>query len=321
MRIEARAIWITWEKQIRNQSMAQELGVPLYEFISERTRMFRYVELSLRTLGALRENKPEVLFVQNPSIVLSFIAILVRPFFGFKAVVDCHNSGLHPLERRSRALNLVADWIAGSADLTIVTNAALASEVHDKGGKAFVMPDPLPNIESKGEILNIESPSLLFICTWALDEPYREVMEAAEGLDATIYITGNYRKAIKEDEVKKIPNNVVLLGFVDRETYDSYLNSVDLVVDLTTRDNCLVCGAYEAVSAEKPMVISDTKINREVFNQGAIYTENDSVSVRRSVLHAISDLDQLAEGVAQLKKQRQESTCNLVRELKIELNV
>lgn len=293
----------------------------LYELTSNRSRMLRYLQLSIRTLKVIREERPSVIFVQNPSIILSFLTILLRPFFKFKVIVDCHNSGLYPLEGQSRVLSEIANWIAKNADLTIVTNAALASDVIEKGGRAYVMPDPLPTLHAPNDVLEIQHDSALFICTWASDEPYSEVIDAVRGLGLTLYVTGNYRKVFSEEQLKELSQNVVLLGFVDRETYDAYLNSVDLVIDLTTRESCLVCGAYEAVAAEKPMIISDTEINRNVFNLGAMYSGSNVTSIRECIREALLNLEELREQTAHLKVQRMEDTKLSVEELRTSIGL
>jgi len=53
-------------------------------------------------------------------------------------------------------------------------------------------------------------------------------------------------------------DNLTLTAFIDDNAYVTLLYSCDLIVDLTTREDCLVCGAYESVSAEKPLLLSDT---------------------------------------------------------------
>lgn len=311
-----KAIWVTWERQIRNRSMSNELGVPLYELISERSRLTRYIALSTETLKIFWKERPRTVFVQNPSIVLASLAVISSKLFGFMLLVDSHNSGIYPLERRSRVLNVIADWIMKSADVTIVTNQFLASEVNKRGGEAYVMPDPIPTLITNSRLSEVQPPSILFICSWAEDEPYAEVMEAVRDLDMVLYVTGNYKKSLSPEELKELPKNVVLLGFVDRATYDSYLNSVDVVLDLTTREYCLVCGAYESVSAEKPMIISDTKVNREVFNQGAVYSGSNSASIRVAIQEAITNIDKLTDEVISLKRLHCRNTRESISNLK-----
>ena len=72
-------------------------------------------------------------------------------------------------------------------------------------------------------------------------------------------------------------------------------------MDLTTRDNCLVCGAYEGVAAGKPLILSDSRATREYFSRGVVYTDNTPESIERCLREALADRSRLAQEVAQLR--------------------
>jgi glycosyltransferase involved in cell wall biosynthesis len=276
--VDRKKIWITWEKQRRNQSMCENLGVECNELISAKRGLFRYICLIGRTLSLIIRERPSTLFVQNPSIVLSFLAVVLKPLLRYRLVVDEHNSGIFPLEGSSRCLNAVAKFIARNADAVIVTNTALQEFCEGWGAKVFVVPDPLPKfpgfLRSGDRVVGqkSESVTMLFICTWANDEPYKTVISAAESFDRTsliIRITGDPKNKI---DTTKLPDNVELLGFVPDEEYIKELVNCDGVIVLTTRENCLNCGAYEAVSLEKPGILSDTAALRSHFSKGFTFT-------------------------------------------------
>src|SRR5690606_17758823 len=44
-----------------------------------------------------------------------------------------------------------------------------------------------------------------------------------------------------------------------------------LVLDLTLKPNCLVCGAYEALAAHRPMVLSDNPATVDLFGKVAVF--------------------------------------------------
>jgi hypothetical protein len=48
-------------------------------------------------------------------------------------------------------------------------------------------------------------------------------------------------------------------------------------------DNCLVCGAYEAVAVERPLVTSDTKALRAYFNRGTVYSDHTPESLAAAI--------------------------------------
>jgi len=297
--------WITWEVQTRNRSMSSVLGVPLVELLSDKPRLIRYMILTGRTISILWRYRGCWVFVQNPSIVLAFVAVVLKPLLRHKLVVDFHNSGLFPLEGKSRLLTAVSRFICRRADLSIVTNASLAKEVEERGGEACVVTDPLNESEFMPAATDSSYTSnyLLFVCSWADDEPWEEVLEAIRHVHAPVelWATGNYKKRLSEKAVGELPEQVRLLGFVGRGDYIRVLQQVRLVIDLTTRNHCLVCGAYEAVSAEVPMLLSDTSVNRETFPRGAVYTLNEPKAIAHAINQAIEDYTELKKDVQAFK--------------------
>ncbi len=283
--------WITWEVQVRNRSMARLMNIPLFELILDQHRAIRYPALIIRTLKLIYKNNIRNLFVQNPSIVLAMLAVLLSYVRNMRVIVDAHNSGIYPLEGKSKLLCWIAKFIARKADAVIVSNSYLASTVESWGACAVVMPDPIPHLHAEHEIAG-NKPYVFFICTWAADEPYLEIIEAAKKIseDLDIYITGNYRNKLSAAQIEDLPRNVRLLGFVSEEDYVAYFKSCLMAIDLTTRDNCLVCGAYEALALSKPCIVSDSRVNREVFSTGFIYTQNNAKAIATAINHGIEHL-------------------------------
>jgi glycosyltransferase involved in cell wall biosynthesis len=310
--------WITWEIQVRNRSMAKNFGVPLYELIVNKSRWLKYPTLIVETLQIIFGKKIDLLFVQNPSIVLSLVAVLLKQMTSLRVIVDAHNAGIYPLEGKSSALNAIAKYIAKNATQVIVSNAYLAKIVSDWGGNPFVMPDPIPDLHPVITTSDIKhKPYFFFICTWADDEPYTEVIAAAALLtdQFDIYITGNYRKKLSESDLKKMPDNVQLLGFVSEADYVNYLASAFAAIDLTTRDNCLVCGAYEAMALLVPAIISDSIVNKETFPQGFIYTHNDANSIYKAMLKASEHHAVLVDGIANMRTEHALKTNQQISDL------
>lgn len=276
---KVKPIWITWENQIRNKSMSARLGADFFPIINNCSRFKRYLISSCRTVKLLWKNAHGYVFVQNPSIVLSLLSVLLKPLLKYKLIVDAHNSGVFPAKK----LQFLANYINRKADYVIVTNEGLASYVNDIGGNPLILPDPLPVIEADADEQSrwgkIASPSVLAICSWAADEPYCEVILAAKSApDVTFYITGNSKGRERECNFN-LPDNVVLTGFVSENDYHLLLINADVILDLTTREDCLVCGAYEAVSVSKPVVLSDTNALRNYFGDIAIFVRNDAESI------------------------------------------
>lgn len=115
-------------------------------------------------------------------------------------------------------------------------------------------------------------------------------------------MTGDYDK--KRINPGDLPKNVVLTGFLPEKDYVSMLHSVDATIDLTNRENCLVCGAYESIAAGKPMVLTKTRALMEYFNQGAVYVEHTTESITNGIKEVIQRNNELSKKIRNLKKIR-----------------
>ncbi len=304
----AEGIWITWECQRRNSGISSALEWPFYEMIDGSPRLIRYARLIFRTVQVLLREKPRVVCVQNPSIVLALLGVLGKRIMGYRCVVDAHNSGLMPLEGRSGFLLKIARWLQRHADLTIVTNEEMKALVEKNGGRAVVLPDRLPQVPSTGPTATARGDSSIvtYVCTFSEDEPYNEVIEAAGLLDRNVmvYITGNHRDRI---EKKSLPPNVELTGFIDETAYWSLLASSNAVMVLTLREGCLVCGAYETVALKKPLILSDTEALRSYFSRGAVYVSPDAESIAAGIKEVLEREPELLGGIRQLQGEIEQS--------------
>ena len=299
-------IWITWERHRRTRVLSNEIGAKLYEFDLRRHRIWRYLVLTPLTLMTLVKERPTVLVVQNPSILLAAMAVVYRKIVPTRLIVDSHSEGVEPFDLRINLFNAIATYIQRGADITIVTNRNFKEVVDQNGGSGFVLPDKIPQFTPSDRLTQLEGTyNVLFICTFSDDEPYREVMEAARDLgnEIYVYVTGEI-KNLPQDLLKNVPSNLVFTGYLPEEDYVALLFSVNAVMDLTTRDNCLVCGAYEALAAEKPLILSDKKALREYFDEGVTYVDNTAQGIKKGILEVLSNRSKLEKETKELKNRR-----------------
>ena len=301
MRKKTQPLWITWESQVRNRSMSTQLGAHLLELDVSGGPLKRYALCIARTIAWTWRWRGGIIFVQNPSIVLATLALLLRPLLRYTLIMDAHNAGIYPAEGTNSRLQRIADWLIAHVDLVLVTNEGLARRVREVGGRPFVMPDPLPALTAPAGSVG-PAPTVLFVCTWASDEPYVEVFKAAELLpDVTVHVTGK-SKGRESAFGRKLPPNVVLTGFVPRAEYERLLTSAHAVVDLTTREDCLVCGAYESVAAGAPFVLSNTKALREYFRVGGVHVDNEAGAIAAGIRAILNDYGTYRAAVERLRR-------------------
>lgn len=297
-------VWISWEIQRRNRSLSRKFGARLFEINVRRTRVVRYFISIVRTIRALREESPILIFAQNPSVVLAWLCVIYGKLCRIPVVVDAHNAGIYP--PHGKWLNRIAAKIFQLADFTMVTNYSLAEYVARQGGRPLVLPDPIPTFEFSGVFIDRKKLkgkfNVLFVCTFAVDEPYLEVIKAASLLDQDVYvyITGDSKGQEKEYRAC-IPGNIIFTGYLPEENYVQMLFSVDVIVDLTTRQDCLVCGAYEAVAAGTPLIVSNSEVLRRQFSIGTLFTDNTSEDLARKINTAILSKEVFAQEMRDLK--------------------
>ena len=286
-----RLLWLAWQEHRRSRSLARALDAELCELAATlaQPRLVRYLLNIYDTVGILARRRPDTMICQLPSSVLALLAILLRPLFGYRLGLDAHNAGLAVEPHSSAPMRWLAGWLQRRADFVVVHNDAVEALARRRGGTLVSLPDPLPTLATVAPLKMARPFNLLFVCTFSPDEPYLAVLEAARLIDPEIgiYVTGDPRAKL---DPRAWPDHVVFCGRVPWERYDQLLRSVNGVIDLTTREHCLVCGAYEAVAAGKPMILSRTGALMSYFSRGAVFTDNQVSGSPHSLCRAILDL-------------------------------
>jgi glycosyltransferase involved in cell wall biosynthesis len=275
-------IWITWENQVRNKSMASMLGAKLFIFTYNGSRLNRYCHCAIKTVKAILNERPKIVFAQNPSIVLITLLIFLKGIFGYKLVSDAHFAGVIACNS-NKLFQFILNLCNRFVNLVIVTTQEHAYFIETIGGKALVCEDPLPDLTAFQSGNAIHDKTIFFICSYDVDEPYKIVFSAADLLKKdgfNLCATGNYAKA--NIDPHDYPS-VIFLGYLHETDYYNKLLSSSVVLDLTENENCLVCGAYEAMSAEKPLVTSNTASLKNYFTKGTVFTDHDINSIVNAV--------------------------------------
>jgi glycosyltransferase involved in cell wall biosynthesis len=272
----ANAIFVTWEYHRRTRNLADGLGLQLHEILGRGPRLVRYVGQIARTLAVLQAEPVRAVFVQNPSLVLTATVLCWRLVTAghYQVVMDAHNEAIEPYVNDSTVVRAVSRWAIRKSDFTIVTNPFLAARVTALGGRPVILPDPMPNVAPTDppDLRDGDTVRVLVVATYAKDEPIDAILQAAADAGPTyeFRFTGNFRK-LQPDVIAAAPRNVTFLGFLRDDEYWRQMRDAHVVLDLTLMDNCLVCGAYEAVAVGRPAILSETRALMEHFKDAALY--------------------------------------------------
>jgi glycosyltransferase involved in cell wall biosynthesis len=285
------------------EEMCRALHVPLVVLESPCGPLGRGLTLARRSWCELRRARPRVLIVQNPSIVLTTLAVLWRPLFGYRLVVDAHNEAVRPHIFNTAAVRFVGRWLLRAADLTIVTNIDLADTVTTLGGRPMVLHDRVPDVEwTPPPPLENRALRVAVISTFAPDEPLTAIFEAARLFrpDVEFFVTGRTERGPRA-LIDSKPQNVRLTGFLEEMDYWDLLRSVHAVVDLTAMPDCLVCGSYEAIAVGRPLVLTDIPAARALFGPAALFTRNEPSDIGAALRQLRSEYPRYAAGAAQAR--------------------
>lgn len=292
------AIALTWESHRRTRELCDWFQLPLHELTLDAGPLKRYSALGWRTLRLLARLRPRVVYVQNPSLILALLVLFARPFLGrYRVLMDAHNEAVTPYTHAYWPITSLTRLALRLADVTIVTNAALAEEVRKLGGHPQVLPDRLPTPPTPaGDAPALEQAlQVMVVATYAADEPITEIIEAARdvGDQYQLSITGRETKLPAEQRAA-LPANVRQTGFLSEDDYWILMRDSHVILDLTLKPNCLVCGAYEALAARRPMILSGNPATVDLFEKVALFpATHDAAGIAASLRAARDQLSQL----------------------------
>ena len=303
-------IWIAWQEHRRSRELAAALGASLFTILRGGKYLTRITILSLRTVALLLRLRPGRVIVQNPSMVLASIVCFLKPLFHFKVIVDRHSNFKFETstskDLKYRVFHYLSRYTVRRADLTIVTNSYLKRLVQMWDGRGFVLQDKIPGLyRSRPGLRRLSGEqNIVCICSFSGDEPIDEILQAAGRLDGSlaIYMTGNSREYLRRSQ-QQLPPNVVFTGFLPESDFISLVVSADAVMALTTKEHILLCGAYEALAAGKPLILSNTSALREYFGDGPVYTENKAAGIAEAIQSVIENRAAIAANISDLRKE------------------
>lgn len=289
--LSARPTWLSWHWHQRTATITTEWGIEWIRLDTHRHGVPRYVELLARSLAALWRLRRTTVVVQSPSLLLATLAVTVAPVFGLHLVIDGHNESVQPFTHDTPLVRWLIRAVIGRADTVIVTNDQLAEVVRRYGGRPFVLPDAIPSAPPLTTPPSRPSlPVVLVICTYAADEPVDVFIETARQLlgTATIHLTGRPNRDA-ERLLATAPRNLRVLGYLSESQYWAELRDAKVVVDLTLKPNCLVCGAYEAIAVGKAPILSDDVSSRRLFDGVATFVDNTAESLSDAIRRRLTD--------------------------------
>ena len=304
MKKENSSYWITWETQRRNVELASAFEASYFSLdYSKENKIIRYLKSSAKTI-ALMFDRPKIVFIQCPSLILCTLCAVLKPFFSSSLVIDAHNYTIKYIEHSNAIVRFLAKYALDKCDYIILTNIGFAESLPVESKKVLILPDKLPKILKKKEKPKAFSDTklnIVLISSFASDEPIESFIKAALVYTdkCRFFITGKKSKA--KELLNYESESIVFTDFLDIEEFENYISYSNLNVDLTTEDDLLVCGAYETLATGVPGMISDTEISKETFKNGFIYSKPDEESIKIALKDFFSRERELIEQIKSYK--------------------
>ena len=325
-----KSIFVAWTQVSRRSAeLAKNFNAEYYRL--ERVDyplyyvLFKLFINSVRTFFKLLRIRPSIIFTFQAHPFVTCVATFYKVFTGAKVVPDLHTAAYTNYDRFP--INILNFFLWQNSDIVLVHNQCsyefLCERYKSLKQKLFVLEDPLPEFSRFDEYLTSqwEKPMLtcVLVSRFSADEPIVSFLEAVREIKGVhFYITGDYKKANFSIE-KYLSDNITLTGFLSDEHYISLLHSVDFVVALTRRELTLLSGGYEALSMEKPLVVSNTVALRKYYRNSVVYTSNNSNDIAKAINEITTNLSKYRKLSAQLKRKKrkewQEKQKELIRRL------
>jgi len=302
-----KSTFIAWTRyHRRSELLAQHLGATLHFIYNGRLGKLwqtpvRYLVQARRTWRVLRQERPDVVFVQNPPIFCALVASLYARRYGARYVIDSHTGAfLSPKWRWSLGLHRM---LSRRALTTIVHNRSQEKIVNRWGCRYCVLAFT-PGDYPAGEHFSLDGQfNVAVISSFREDEPLDVVFEAAGLLpEVSFYVTGDYTR-IATSLLAKKPDNCRLTGFLPYERYVGLLREVDAAMVLTTQDHTLLMGGFEAVSLGTPLIVSHWPLLRDFFSLGTVHVPNTVEGICEGVRRAQREQTVLQRGILILREQ------------------
>jgi glycosyltransferase involved in cell wall biosynthesis len=289
---------LAWTPSQRPHELAAALGgeahTVYFRALNHRALVpLRYALSAALTIAFLLRRRPRAVLAQNPPIVPATIAYVYSRLTGAPLVLDSHPRGFGLKgSRAGRLFRPLHERLMRHAAATMVASAPLADEVRRAGGRPLVVHEPPPLWTIAAPPAAGAPPVVLWIGIFATDEPIAEVVEAARRLPDVAFLLPGEPERCPEAIRAAAPPNASFVGYRTGDAYRALLEQASVALVLTTAPTSVPRGAFEAVAALRPLVLSDQPLLRDAFPE-AVFAANDAAALATAIQDALDRRAQL----------------------------
>jgi hypothetical protein len=269
--------------------------------------ILRYVLTTFQTALYFARTRPSSVISSNPPIIPAGIAYVYSRVARVPFVIDSHPTAFGVKESRLGRVSLpVHRWLARRANAVLVTTEDWVREVRAWGGVGEVVHEAPGTWVPSSRGLSRDRRTVLYVGVFGGDEPIESVLATARSLpDVDFAVTGRTERASAE-LLDRAPGNVRFVGYLEGGAYRAAVAAADVVMTLTTEPTSVMRAAYEAVWAERPLVVTDWPELRTLFPH-AVHARNEPAELAAAVRDTFRRYEELlaaAPGARALQLER-----------------
>lgn len=323
-------LFIVWRIfQRRSDSLAACFNLEVKYYYSpweEKSRLHKAWSYVFKTAGTLRDLfslKPAVVFIQLPPTPVLYIAAAYCALANCKLVADCHNAMIY-----SRWLNWpFAKQLLRSADALLVHNEDVEEYAKGFHINAITLRDPLPRLTSTVDTsLNsrydfTRQPYIIVPWSFSPDEPIDELIQAAASMPEINFVMTWFAERLPQEVRNSLPSNLVLTGYLDDTDFNAIFSQATAALVLTTREGTQPSAASEAIVLGVPLIVSDLKTTRRLYQDMPVYIKNTAEGISTGVRTAFEQREKLEKTIESFKSGFSERLEKEIFEVKVSLGL
>ncbi|HEY8695072.1 MAG TPA: glycosyltransferase, partial [Chloroflexota bacterium] len=298
--------WISYHG--RSQGFIDRLGLtPIYvSYLRQRdiiSAPVKYGPQFISTLRRLYRVKPEVVFVMDPPVFAVAAVFLYCLHKRARYLMDCH-SGVFNSKKWRWSLP-IQRFFGRRAAAVVVTNPVHLREVVSWPAKGIIVGDPPPTLPTAPvRSAAPTDPYVFVIGVFGDDEEVPKVLEAAARLPGVRFRISGDTKRARPAWLANHPSNVAFTDFLSTDEFWSHVRDASAILTLTTREDTILRGGWEAMFMEKPLITSGTSALRRYFTRGTVFVDHNPHSIAAGVEYAMSHLQELGVEAKALREEK-----------------
>lgn len=301
-------VWNPFQRRAQSLATAFDLETRYIHFKwEERGRFFKalsYLGKFYLTMRDLFRYRPKYVFVQLAPTPLLYAAALYCALTGNRYIADCHNTMIYDAWWIKWPF---AETLLRAAHITLVHNDDVRAHADRLGVPSIILRDPLPTMAVQVEIDEVAGISLksaryvIIPCSMAVDEPVRELFEAASTVPDVLFVMTWFADRLPVDSRQSAPENMRFTGFLREPEFNALYANARAALVLSTREGTQPSGAAEAISLGIPLIVSRLNTTLRLYGAAPVFVENEPGSIALGIQTALDNHDALASAISALR--------------------